>query len=101
MRHSEALLPADVQHVRRREGLCCYELNSEAIVYDTVSNTLFRLNATSYFIWRTWEETAGIDAVTQRLTEVFDVSPETARSDVRKAVAEMLEIGLLESDTDP
>ncbi|MEE9296365.1 MAG: PqqD family protein [Phycisphaerae bacterium] len=94
------LLSPAILSARRRDDLICHELGKEAVVYDDASNTLYSLNETSYFVWRRWGVTPEIEAVTRQLTEVFDVSEDHARADVRKTIAQMLENGLLEPAAD-
>lgn len=94
------LLAATEQPIRCRDDLICHEFGNEAVVYDNASNSLYRLNETSYFIWKSWETSPDVEAVIQRLTEVFDVAQDRAREDVEAAVAEMLENGLMEQGAD-
>ena len=55
-----------------------------------------RLNATGKVIWNAIAEGKSIEETAKTLTETYEVSPETALSDVRTFVEKMKEAGVFE-----
>jgi hypothetical protein len=80
----------------RRQGLCRHLIDGEALLYDEQADLIHRLNTTGLFIWDLCDGTLGPDDIAERMTAVYDVPLEIARADVRQAIQEMADNGLLD-----
>ena len=76
---------------RRRKDVTVHELDGEALVFDATTGDTHRLNDTALFIWRLWDGGRDAPQVTERLMEVYDVSPEAAREHVDRMLLEFQE----------
>jgi hypothetical protein len=56
---------------------------------------LYTLNETSGFIWNALAPGTSEDELVSRLVDEYEVDSETARSDIRRILAELTEIGAL------
>lgn len=59
-------------------------------------NGLIMLNDTGTFVWELLAADRSLDELTTAVAERFDVDPETAITDVRTFVDEIVKMGLLE-----
>jgi hypothetical protein len=89
---------------RRRQGVCCHELDGEAVLYDVAHHTLHYLNATAFFILSRCDGQRRTEDIADELlgqhgspTSDPDV-PTRILSDVRGGLAELASNGLLEPD---
>jgi hypothetical protein len=53
------------------------------------------LNKTAAFIWEMCDGEQGIDNITAKLCERYEVSPEEALADVRETIEKLTQIGIL------
>lgn len=79
----------------KQNHLIVRELENEFIIIDTKSAQIHSLNETAAAIWRMCDDKLSVDDMAQRILEKFDVSFETAKSDVEKTLRSFLEKGLI------
>lgn len=85
---------------RQRHGLCCHELDGEAILYDYAHHALHYLNATAYTIWRSCDGTTTVDGLASKI--VTDFADERAGhataliADTRQALRNLVDNGLVD-----
>ena len=82
--------------VCRRKPLTCHRVDDEVLLYDADAGATHRLNRTAYTIWRSCDGRRTGDAIAARLGRVWDVDSAQARTDVHRAIRQMLRHGLIE-----
>jgi len=91
---SETLSP---QLLRRNSSIEEAPLHHELMLFHPDSSQFFVLNRTMAFTWKRLESAASIDDIAAGIAETFDgVTVDAATADVRKAVDELLALGLIE-----
>jgi hypothetical protein len=80
---------------RVAESVVFRELDGEAVILDLDTGTYFGLDAVGTRIWQQLDRREPVDAVVAALVEEFDVAPETARADVDRLIAQLVDKGLL------
>lgn len=82
----------------RRPGICCHELDGEAVLYDAAHHAVNYLNATAYYIW---QNCAG-DATAQELLTYLrqsigtDGAPDDLDQVLIEALQSLVENGLVD-----
>ena len=75
-------------------------LSGELMLFDPARSQFFVLNRTMAFIWRRCDGAHGQDGFLAGLQEEFEgVTPEAADADVRRALHELLTLGLVTTAT--
>ncbi len=82
--------------MKPRPDLAVEESDGELIVLDKDGGQVHQLNQSAALIWSGLGEGLGTDEIAVLLTSAFDVEHERAVSDVRAAIAQFTEAGLLE-----
>lgn len=59
-------------------------------------NGLVTLNELGSFIWSTLSEDMTLDALTARITDVYEIDAATAQADAQEFLAELRKVGALE-----
>ncbi|MBQ9748401.1 MAG: PqqD family protein [Clostridia bacterium] len=73
------------------------EANGEyvAVTADGSFNGMIRMNKTAAFIAEALSEETTVEAITARLCEKYEVTPEIAEDNVRKVIAQFERAGLI------
>jgi len=87
-------------HPRRRFDVTVHELDDEALVYDPMTGSTHRLNATALFIWYACDGSQDTRAVARRLAEAYEVSEDAAVTHVERLLAALQSQRLLEDRDD-
>ena len=83
MDKTKAAPPVGSRPVQRTD-LTVHELDGEALVYDAATANTHRLNETALFIWRQCRGRQDVQHIAERLTEIYDVSLESAIEHVER-----------------
>jgi PqqD family protein of HPr-rel-A system len=81
---------------RLRSDLESVEIDGEAILYDPVNTSVHHLNATATAIASMFDGTVTIRALTQEISEAYDVPAEEVEPEVRRLVRQFRKLQLLE-----
>jgi hypothetical protein len=85
------------QLLRRNAAIEEAPLQQELMLFNPTSSQFFVLNSTMAFTWKKLDSSASVEDIAAGITETFEgVSLETAIADVRKAVDNLLALGLIE-----
>ncbi len=71
------------------------ELDGEISLYDSRTNRALLLNPTASDVWRLLDGAHTLPEITELLARAYDVAPETIADDVRSAVEQLVDHGLL------
>ena len=82
-----------MQTYRRKPGILETEVENEMVLLDPESQAMFSLNSVGRVIWRQLEG-SNVDDVTERVMEKFEIDEQTARSDARELLDELVKAGL-------
>jgi len=66
----------------RRSGLCCHELDGEAVLYDVAQHSLHYLNATAYLIWRNCDGRTTAGRLLEKIRSLFAVPHAAANENI-------------------
>ena len=88
----------DTTILSRREGLMTADMNGSAVMMDIMTGKYYNLGSIGGRIWELLEEPMTIAALVQKLTDEYDVSAETCRTDILPFLDTLLERGLLLAD---
>lgn len=91
-------MPTRRPHPRRRFDVTVHELDDEALVYDPVTGSTHRLNATALVIWNALDGTRDTQAVARHLADAFDVAEDAALTHVERLLAALRSQQLLIDD---
>ena len=80
----------------RREGILYRKLDEEGILFDSESNAVHLLNATSELIWDCCDGLHDTGRITEAVLKRYRVAREQAVRDVVTALCQFRELGLLE-----
>ena len=80
---------------RRTEGLVVRRAGDELVVLDLDSELVHNLNDTASLIWENVDELGSSERLARLLVERFEISADTALSDVRAIVEQMESVRLL------
>ena len=67
----------------------------DGVLVDLNSKQYFQLNETASLVWRGLVKGTPVDGIAQELTEVYDVTPEHARSSVEAVIRNFIAYRLL------
>jgi len=81
---------------KRRLDLACEELDGEVVIYDQSQNKIHALNTTAAWIWRQCDAEHSLMDIINTMVKVFEVNPQQAEQDVRRTIAELSQLSLLE-----
>jgi hypothetical protein len=79
---------------RVAESVVFRELDGEAVILNLDTGTYFGLDEVGTRIWQRLDRGDPVDAVVAALVEEFEVAPETARADVDRLIAQLVDKGL-------
>lgn len=79
---------------RRTEGLLVHDTEGEVLVLDEAEGRIHQLNATAAVIWRMSER--GDREICRALLETYELEEASAIEDVRRTLAELTLLGLVE-----
>ncbi len=85
---------------QRRDDVTYHVIDDEALIYDPDRGATHRLNSTARFIWENCDGSASCQTIAEKLTHVWNASPQQARIDVVGAVGSMVDNGLLSVGSD-
>ena len=85
----------DTTILSRREGLMTADMNGSAVMMDIMTGKYYNLGQVGGRIWEILEEPMTIAVLVQKLTDEYDVSAETCRTDILPFLDTLLERGLL------
>ena len=88
----------DTTVLSRRAGLMTADMNGSAVMMDIMTGKYYNLGAVGGRIWELLEEPMTIAVLVQKLTDEYDVSAETCRTDILPFLDTLLERGLLLAD---
>ncbi len=88
----------DATVLSRRAGLMTADMNGSAVMMDIMTGKYYNLGAVGGRIWELLEEPMTIAVLVQKLTDEYDVSAETCRTDILPFLDTLLERGLLLAD---
>jgi hypothetical protein len=81
---------------RRNPGLEKAPLQGELMLFDPATSKFFVLNRTMAFLWDRCDGDRSLAAVAEALVREFsDVEPTTVGTDLRKALGELIDLGLV------
>jgi hypothetical protein len=81
---------------KRRSDLNVRMVDGETIVLDRSGGFVHQLNQTASYIWDCCDGTSTIAAMSTQLAEAFDVTLETAETDVVRVIDQLRQLNLLE-----
>ena len=79
----------------KAEDLISRQIGSETVVIKDNGLSTHVLNKTAAYIWELCDGTCGVDCITGKICERFEVDSDQANADVRSTIDQLLEIGLL------
>ncbi len=79
----------------KKNSLIIKQLEDELIIVDTENSQIHSLNETAAMIWKMLDHKLSVDNMAQSMLEKFNISVETAKSDVEKILKGFYEKGLL------
>lgn len=83
--------------LRRNASVEEAPLNDEMMLFNPTTSQFYVLNRTMAFTWKRLETAASLDEITQGIAASFGgVDPDVARDDLRKAVEQLISLGLVE-----
>jgi PqqD family protein of HPr-rel-A system len=82
----------------RRAGVCCHELDSEAVLYDPAHHAVHYLNTTAYLIWQHCDGSTDVRALFQRLADTFayEGPDDHFQDEIIMALRNLIENGLID-----
>ena len=86
-------------HPKKRNDVNARLVDQEIVVLDRQNGTIHQLNQAASFVWEQCDGESTLEEIAKRMTEAFEVDFRTAISDVRKAIQQLNDIGLLEATT--
>ncbi len=83
--------------LRRNSSVEEAPLNDEMMLFNPTNSQFYVLNRTMAFTWKRLETATSIDDLTESMATTFaGVNPDEARNDLRKAVEQLISLGLVE-----
>jgi hypothetical protein len=87
-----------VKNISRVDSVIWRRVGDEIVVITDDAVATHVLNKTAAFIWELCDGTIGIDDITARLTERFDVSEEEAKVDIEEIIEKLTGLGIMKQD---
>lgn len=81
--------------LERNPNLAWREIDGEVVIISPEDSQVHELNETASLIWKHADGAHGLEEITARVAEVYDVAPEAARTDVAEMIAQLDEKRLL------
>jgi hypothetical protein len=81
--------------VKPRPDLAIESADGELIVLDKAAGKVHQLNSSASFVWNCLGDGLAVDEIALKLSEAFDVEPETALSDVKATLAQFEGLSLV------
>lgn len=82
---------------RRAEAVSFTELDGETICLNLEAGQYVGMKEVAQTIWERLADPSGLDDLVQRVTAEYDVDRDTAATDVRSFLADLMEAGLVEA----
>lgn len=79
----------------KAKDLISRQIGSETVVIKENGLSTHVLNKTAAYIWELCNGSYGVDGITSKICERFEVDSDQANADVRETIDRLLEIGLL------
>lgn len=89
------IITEDATIVASSDLLCC-ELSEGAVILDLNSGVYYGLDVVGTFIWDLIQEPRSISAIVSAMLEEYLVDSERCRQDLKKLLAEMAQLKLIE-----
>jgi hypothetical protein len=70
-------------------------IEGEVVILDREAGKVHQLNPAAGCVWNNCDGSSTVGSIAERLTEAFDVAPETALRDVEAVLQELQGLGLL------
>ena len=87
----------DTTVLTRREGLMTADMNGSAVMMDIMTGKYYNLGEVGGRIWELLEEPMTVNALVEKLTAEYDVTPGQCRADIEPFLRKLLTQGLLET----
>ena len=87
-----------VKNISRVDSVIWRRVGDEIVVITDDAVATHVLNKTAAFIWELCDGAIGIDDITARLTERFDVSEEEAKADIEEIIEKLTGLGIMKQD---
>jgi hypothetical protein len=84
-----------VNRVAQAKDVIWRRIGDEVVVIKDDGLATHVLNKTAAFIWEICDGECGVDEITKRLCERFDVSLEEARADVREIIEKLTQLNIM------
>jgi hypothetical protein len=81
--------------VAQTENVISRRIGDDIVVIKDDGLSTHVLNKTAGFIWELCDGKNGIDEITARLCERFEVSIEEARADVQEIIGKLIQVGIM------
>jgi hypothetical protein len=81
-----------------RGDLGVRQVGEELIVLDRRSNRVHQLNVTAGFVWQRLDGRHTVEQIVDELVAAFGVERQIADRDARRVLAELSQLGVLETD---
>ncbi|MDA0748181.1 MAG: HPr-rel-A system PqqD family peptide chaperone [bacterium] len=78
-----------------RNELPNHKIDDDLVLYDPATDRVHTLNPTARLIWEGCDGTAEIEDLVHALTTRYEISFETARTDVEQTLQQLLDMGLI------
>jgi coenzyme PQQ synthesis protein D (PqqD) len=89
----------DTRNLSRNPKIEEAPLQGELMLFDPATSKFFVMNPTMAFLWRKCERGQSLSAIIETMAlEFSDVDPAVAEADLRKALDELMILGLLVSE---
>lgn len=75
------------------------EVEGQVVLLLLADNSYFRLDSVGSSVWAALVENGSLDAAITALIGAYDVEDEVLRADVMRLAAELVDAGLLETDS--
>lgn len=79
-----------------RKGLATEQVEDDLLVLDQENEKIHQLNATARVVWECIQEGYETEQIIDEITQSFEVSKETAGSDVQAILQNFLDLNLVE-----
>lgn len=84
--------------ITRAEDVIFRRIGDDIVVIKDDGLSTHVLNKTAALIWDTCDGKSGIDEISARLCERFDVSHQEAREDVEETIRELKKLGIIKQN---
>lgn len=85
--------------LRPKDSVVACELDSGSALLDLNTSEYIKLNVTAALVWEWLTDGATLDAMAERMSAKFDVSPQDCRGDIIALVGQFAEASLVEERT--